>query len=261
MSVENAAQENTSRFGDRVDNYVKYRPSYPDEVINFLRKNFDLASSHIVVDIGSGTGISSEMFLKNGNRVIGIEPNTPMRERSLSLLKSYNRFEVIDGTAESTGLQDASADFVVAGQAFHWFDRDRAKAEFQRIVKGNGVVVLMWNERLVDTEFGQLYDQLIIDHAIDYITVDHRNIDPNTVAEFFSPNSCTMKSFANRQVFDFEGLKGRLTSSSYVPNEGQPGYAPMVEALKQLFQQYRQGDRITINYSTNVYVSKFEPAS
>ncbi|MEJ1241682.1 class I SAM-dependent methyltransferase [Chryseolinea sp. T2] len=248
--------ENTQRFGDRVDNYVRYRPHYPEAVLHYLHDSFGLAPSHTVIDIGSGTGISSEMFLKNGNHVIGIEPNEPMRTRSLSLLKDYSRFEAVDGTAEQTGLSDASADFIVAGQAFHWFDRDRAKNEFHRILKPNGVTVLMWNERLVDTEFARLYDQLIIDHAIDYVTVDHRNIEPAMIAAFFAPAKCTLKTFANSQTFDFEGLKGRLSSSSYVPNEGQPGYALMIEALKDLFNQYCKDDVITINYDTNVYVSR-----
>jgi len=250
------APENTKRFSDRVDNYVLYRPHYPIAVLEYLHDSYGLAPSHTVVDIGSGTGISSGMFLKYGNRVIGVEPNEPMRTRSEILLKEYNRFEAIDGSAEQTGLPDSSADFIVAGQAFHWFDRSKAKIEFQRILKPNGVIVLMWNERLVDTEFARLYDQLIIDHAIDYVTVDHRNIEPEMIAAFFAPAECTLKTFANSQTFDFEGLKGRLSSSSYVPNEGQTGYAPMIDALQELFSRYRDGDVITIHYDTNVYVSR-----
>ncbi|MGC3945024.1 MAG: class I SAM-dependent methyltransferase [Chryseolinea sp.] len=250
------ASQNTQRFGDRVDNYVRYRPHYPVDVLHYFRDSYGLLPSHTVVDIGSGTGISSEMFLKYGNVVIGVEPNEPMRTRSVLLLKDYSRFEAIDGTAENTGVPDASADFIVAGQAFHWFDRKKASKEFRRILKPNGVTVLMWNERLVDTEFAKLYDQLIIDHAIDYVTVDHRNIEPEMISAFFAPEKCTLKTFANSQTFDFEGLKGRLSSSSYVPNEGQSGYNEMIDALRDLFNRYREGDVITIQYDTNVYVSR-----
>jgi SAM-dependent methyltransferase len=252
----NASHENTSRFSDRVDNYVKYRPHYPEEIVGYLQNEFSLSPSHTVVDIGSGTGISSELFLRNGNRVIGVEPNAPMRERSVLLLKGYPRFEAVNGTAEETGLPDHSADFIVAGQAFHWFDRQPTIKEFKRISKPAATTVLMWNERLVSTEFASLYDQLIIDHATDYVTVDHRNIEKSAIDEFFAPNPVFLKVFANKQVFDFDGLKGRLISSSYVPNEGQAGYAPMIDALQQLFDRFQTNGQITIDYDTNVYVSK-----
>ena len=253
-----ASAENTSRFSDRVENYVKYRPHYPDEIVVYLQRDFGLSPSHTVVDIGSGTGISSELFLRHGNRVIGVEPNAPMRERSITQLKGYPRFEAVDGTAENTTLSDKSADFIIAGQAFHWFDRVRTKKEFRRILKPGGIAVLMWNERLVNTEFASLYDQLIVDHATDYVTVDHRNIEKASIDEFFAPDSVSLKVFANQQVFDFAGLKGRLTSSSYVPNEGQTGYAPMIDALQKLFDRFQKNNFITIDYDTNVYVSRVD---
>lgn len=248
----------TQRFSDRVNNYVKYRPGYPEAVIDFLRKDFALASSDTVVDIGAGTGISSEIFLKNGNRVIAIEPNAPMRNRGIELMAQYPLFEAFDGTAESTELRDRIADVIVAGQAFHWFDRDKARAEFIRILNDGGLVVLMWNERLADTEFERRYDQLIVDHSTDYVTVDHRNIDDDAISRFFYPSSCVLRIFDNQQVFDFEGLKGRLASSSYVPNEGQPGFDPMVDALRHLFDQYQENNTITIRYATKVYVGRLK---
>lgn len=248
----------TQRFSDRVNNYVKYRPGYPEEVIDFLRKEFALTSSDTVVDIGAGTGISSEMFLKNGNRVIAIEPNAPMRNRGVELMAKYPLFEAYDGTAESTQLRDRSADVIVAGQAFHWFDRVKARAEFVRILNEGGIVVLMWNERLADTDFEKRYDQLIVDHSTDYVTVDHRNIDHDAIGRFFHPAPYVLRIFDNQQVFDFEGFKGRLASSSYVPNEGQPGFESMIDALRQLFDQYQQNDTITIRYATKVYVGRLE---
>lgn len=249
---------NTARFSDRVDNYVKYRPDYPIAALQFLRNEFSLSPSHTVADIGSGTGISSALFLKNGNCVIGVEPNGPMRERSVEILKSYPLFSVIDGTAGRTGLPDASVDFIVAGQAFHWFDRDTAKKEFKRILRPHGVIVLMWNERLVEGAFATAYDQMIIDHAIDYVTVDHRNIDEISLAEFFAPARFTLRIFGNKQVFNFEGLRGRLSSSSYVPNEGQPGYEPMIADLRLLFDRYQEENLITIHYDTKVYAARVE---
>ena len=248
----------TSRFSDRVDNYVKYRPNYPNAVLQFLRDEFGLLPSHIVADIGSGTGISSELFLQNGNHTIGVEPNGPMRERSVQILEGYQSFRAIDGTAELTGLPDASVDFIVAGQAFHWFNRESAKEEFKRVLRPHGIIVLMWNERLVDGAFAMAYDQIIVDHATDYVTVDHRNIDDAALTKFFSPTPFTLRIFENKQVFDFEGLKGRLSSSSYVPNEGQPGYAPMIADLRILFDRFQEQNLITIHYATKVYAAKVD---
>jgi SAM-dependent methyltransferase len=179
-----------------------------------------------------------------------------MRERSLELLKGYPAFQTIDGTAERTTLPDASIDFIVAGQAFHWFDREKAKQEFHRILRPPGVIVLMWNERLVDDAFGKAYDQLIVNHATDYVTVDHRNIDDTLLADFFAPASYTLRIFENKQIFDFDGLKGRLSSSSYVPNESQRGYLQMVADLRLLFDQYQEKNLIAIHYATKIYIAK-----
>src|SRR4026208_981769 len=137
----------TKRFSKRVENYIQYRPKYPPAVFDFLRNELNLAPSSIIADVGSGTGISSEMFLRNGNTVFGIEPNSEMREAGERNLSQFASFKSIYGTAEATTLEDHSVDFVIAGQAFHWFDRARSRAEFFRILKKNGWVVLIWNDR------------------------------------------------------------------------------------------------------------------
>src|ERR1700737_2786303 len=111
----------TRRFSTRVANYARYRPSYPLAVIDLLRSDCGLTGDSMIVDVGSGTGILSELFLKNGNEVFGVEPNPEMRKTAEMLLKDYHRFRSIDGAAESTGLTANSMDFVTAGQAFHWF--------------------------------------------------------------------------------------------------------------------------------------------
>ena len=137
----------TQRFTSRVEHYVRYRPSYPRDLLDLLETRCGLSSASVVADVGSGTGILSELFLENGNRVIGIEPNKEMREAAERRLRRHPRFTSVAGTAEATTLDDASADFVAAGQAFHWFDPERARTEFSRILKPGGWVVLAWNLR------------------------------------------------------------------------------------------------------------------
>ncbi len=246
----------TTRFSDRVENYVKYRPGYPEAIVDHLERHYQLHPGLAVADIGAGTGISARLFLENGYAVTGIEPNKEMREAAVNYLRNFEKFIVVDGTAEQTNLPDKSMDMIVAAQAFHWFDKTAVKKEFKRILKPGGWVVLIWNERLAKSGFEKEYDELIITYSVDYVKVDHRNIRPADIEDFFNPEKCEWKVFPNYQRFDLEGLKGRLLSSSYAPGEGHSGHAPMLETLQALYNKYQQNNSILINYDTNVYVGK-----
>ncbi len=246
--------DSTKRFSNRVENYIKYRPGYPNDVIETLRSECGLTSDSIIADVGSGTGILTEMFLRNGNLVYGIEPNTEMREAAERLLKDYPQFRSVAAQAEETRLGAASVDFVTAGQAFHWFDRKKAGEEFTRILKPQGWVALIWNERVTkSTPFLVAYEQLLKDYSTDYEQVDHRRIDEVVIRDFFASPDFRLKQFKNLQVFDYEGVKGRLLSSSYAPEEGHPNYQPMIEELERIFQTYQDEGRIVFEYVTQMY--------
>ncbi|XZF14831.1 class I SAM-dependent methyltransferase [Chitinophagaceae bacterium MMS25-I14] len=249
--------DSTQRFSNRVADYVKYRPHYSDAVVDYLQHEFGLTERKTIADIGAGTGISSALFLKAGYKVIAVEPNKEMREKSVELLHVYPGFTAVDGTAENTGLDAGSIDAVVAGQAFHWFDAVVAKKEFERILKKEGMVVLLWNERLTGSDFEKEYDNLILQYGKDYVEVRHRNIDLQHIEAFFAPGTCTLKTFENSQDFDFEGLKGRLLSSSYMPVAGEKGYHELITDLQDLFHRYAAGGRIRIHYITKVYTGSF----
>ena len=244
--------DSTTRFSDRVEDYVKYRPHYPEAIIAYLAATYSFASSWDVADIGSGTGISTELFLRNGNRVFAVEPNAEMRGKAEAIFGGDAHFVSIDGTAEATGLAAGSVRLIVAGQAFHWFDAVKSRAEFVRILRPGGVVVLVWNERLADTPFEAAYDALIERHGKDYKTTNHRNIADLQIGEFYRPAAFVLKEFPNEQWFDYEGLKGRLLSSSYMPKSG-PGYGPLIEDLQRLFDSYQQAGRVRVGYTTRVY--------
>jgi SAM-dependent methyltransferase len=253
MSITN----NTTRFSNRVADYVKYRPHYPPGIVGYLQVEYGLSSDQVIADIGSGTGISSQLFLNAGYKVWGIEPNTEMRAESVALLGSYPGFKAINGTAEQTGLEQGSVDVIIAGQAFHWFDQEKAKAEFQRILKNKGIVVLIWNERKTASPFEQEYDRLIAHYGKDYVKVKHRNIDLPDIEAFFNPMPCCLQTFSNYQDFDFEGLKGRLLSSSYIPVAGEAGYHEMITHLEKLFLSHQENGSIRIHYTTKVYSGIF----
>ena len=188
----------TTRFSNRVEDYVKYRPGYPTEVINFLQEKYGITSDKLIADIGAGTGISTALFLHAGYKVIAIEPNKPMRDKAIDLLGSLPGFSAQNGTAEHTGLDTNSIDAIIAGQAFHWFDAEKAKTEFKRILKPSGLTVLIWNERKTSSIFEQDYDALIVRHATDYKQVDHRNIDTEHIARFFYPAPVRLQVFGQQ---------------------------------------------------------------
>lgn len=249
----------TSRFSDRVENYIKYRPSYPETVISYLETKFHIKKSMLAADIGSGTGISSELFLNKGFTVIGIEPNKEMREAAEKLLSKFDDFTSVNGTAESTGLDDGSIDIIIAGQAFHWFDHAKCKKEFKRILSPEGLVILMWNERAVNTnDFLKDYEALIKKYGTDYEKVKHTRIgseDDDAINEFFSPAKAEIFSVENFQYLDFEGFKGRLLSSSYIPQNGLES-EKMIKELKLLFDKYEVDGKVTLEYVTRVYTGR-----
>ena len=222
------------RFSSRVENYVKYRPNYPLEIIDFLTEQKLLSKKSIVADIGSGTGILSELFLKNGNKVYSVEPNPDMRKAAETLLEKYNDFISIGGSAEITGLKERSIDLITAGQAFHWFDVEKTKREFKKIIKQDGYVVLIWNNRKKSGDrFSGDYEKLILKYGTDYKEV--RKNEKN-VNEFYEYNK---KVFYNYQKLDYDGFKGRLLSTSYIPLKDNPNFTKMLENLRNLFSAHQ----------------------
>ncbi|MDB6006935.1 MAG: SAM-dependent methyltransferase [Prosthecobacter sp.] len=244
------------RFSDRVENYVRYRPSYPEEIIPLLEREASLTPQSVIADIGSGTGISAELFLRAGNAVHAVEPNREMREAAERLLVNYPNFHSINASAQATTLPNHSVDFIVAAQAFHWFNTPETRAEFSRILKPGGHVVLIWNERKLDsTPFLQAFEQLLLTFGTDYTAIRHENVNTAALDSFFSGAYAT-HSFANEQRFDFEGLKGRLLSSSYAPAAGQPRHDEMIAELRRIFDAYETSGQVCFEYDTRVHVGR-----
>ncbi len=257
-SIESAMANHLNRFSSRVENYVKYRPGYPPETLGILKQECALTEACLIADVGSGTGILSELFLRNGNKVFGIEPNAPMRLAGEQILSQFENFVSIDGAAEATTLQSQSVDFVTAAQAFHWFKRSEAQVEFMRILKPGGWVVLIWNERLVDsTPFLRGYEGLLLRYGTDYQEIRHENVEPE-IADFFSPLGFQLKSLANFQQFDFEALKGRVYSSSYAPEPEHPNFEPMLRGLGELFDTHADNGVVTFEYETKIYYGRLK---
>jgi len=248
--------KNTERFSDRVENYVKYRPGYPQEIVMYLNEKIDFNRDWVVADIGSGTGISAEMYLKNGNEVYAVEPNMEMREAADNLLCGYANYHSINGTSEATTIVDQSIDLIIAAQAFHWFDRHLFKRECSRIGRYGAYCLLIWNERKVESGFEKAYEELLLKYANDYQLVDHRNIRENDIEAFFAPNPVFSEILHNDQVFDYEGVRGRLLSSSYAPNVGEPNYEPMIAYLREIFDKHQKEGRVSFTYDCKLFLGQ-----
>jgi SAM-dependent methyltransferase len=248
----------TKRFSNRVDNYLKYRPRYPPEIIPMLNEECDLTPESLIADIGSGTGFLTELFLQNGNRVLAVEPNAEMRAAGEQMLAQYANFTSVEATAENTSLPDSSVDFVTAGQAFHWFNRAQARSEFARILKPNGWVVILWNgynpER---TPLLKGYHEVLLRYGTDYRDV-RREIEDTQSDKFFTPGAYKVARFSFQQSFDFEAFKGRTLSASYAPQVGELNYDPMLNQLREVFEANQTNGKVAFDYDTEVYYGRLQ---
>ena len=243
----------TLRFSSRVENYIRYRPGYPPQVLETLGAECGLTSNSVVADIACGTGIFTKMLLENSNTVFGVEPNREMREAAERLLASYPKFTSIAGTAESSNLPDYSVDFATAAQAAHWFDLAKARKEFMRILKPGGWAVLLWNERSTDTTpFLRAYEDLLLAYGTDYEQVRHEHTT-GKIGDFFLSSPFQSREFDMRQEFNYADLEGRLLSSSYAPMQGHSKYEPMLQELRRVFDQFKDNGRVGMDYRTKIF--------
>jgi SAM-dependent methyltransferase len=258
MDKKRVEFDSKKRFSSRVDNYIKFRPRYPHRIVSFLETENILKKDSkdlLLADIGSGTGILSELFLKNGYIVYGIEPNIEMRSAAEMLLKNYPNFHSIDGSAESSNMEDMSIDIITIGQAFHWFDQNKARREFLRILKPGGFVIIIWNRRKRSgSKFLEAYEDLLLKFGTDYKKISNIHID----FEGFYGTGKNFKTFKrkifdNHQYLDYPGLKGRLLSTSYTPLGDHPNYNNMITELERVFNENNQNEVVKFDYETEVY--------
>jgi ubiquinone/menaquinone biosynthesis C-methylase UbiE len=248
MPVKDATQ----RFSSRVENYVRYRPGYPREVVELLKKECGLTPDSLIADIAFGTGIFTRMLLDHGNCVFGVEPNAEMRRAGEQFLASYPRFTSVTGTAEATTLPDHSVDIVTAAQAAHWFDREKARRECVRILKPSGWLVLLWNDRRTDsTEFLRQYEHLLRTYGTDYEDVRQQGM--TLAIEGLFGQAFQTHAFEYKQTFDYAGIEGRLLSSSYIPQQDHPKYDPMLRELRRIFDGQQADGEVSFDYDTRVY--------
>ena len=247
----------TERFSDRADAYVRGRPSYPQAIVEQLQRVGALKRGQTVVDLGVGTGLSAEPFLRSGYTVIGVEPNEPMRMAGDQQLRDFARYRSVAGTAEATTLPDDSVDLIIAGQAFHWFDVPRAAIEARRILRPGGWGALIWNDReSTGSAFLAGYEALLRTHGIDYAKLLHRHVDEKAIAQFFAPAQTAVVTFDNPRDLEREDLLALAGSASYLPAPGDPRHVAMLLALNSLFDTLAKNVTVQMMYRTRMHYAQ-----
>ena len=244
----------TKRFSNRVDNYIKYRPGYPPQVLDYLQVAGGLTPASVIADIGAGTGIFTKNLLDAGFTVYAVEPNKPMLDAAVKSLSHYTNFIPVNSTAGATAIPAGIIDMVVCAQAFHWFNNEETRAEFKRILKPQAKAALIWNNRVTDaSDFSKAYNTLLLDNSVDYNKVNHANLDEIDFKAFFKNGAYQLKKIPNQQVFELEGLIGRAFSSSHVPAEDTVAGQRFLEMLKEVFNRYKLNSKVIFEYQTEIY--------
>jgi SAM-dependent methyltransferase len=243
----------TGRFTDRVADYVRHRPTYPQGAIDAVLEGLGGARGLAAADVGAGTGISSRLLARRGVRVTAIEPNEAMRRAGEA--EGTPGVEWRNGTAEATGMGDSAVDLVLCAQAFHWFEPGAALREFHRILKMEGRLAIMWNCRDRSDRFTAAYCRAIAEIGGES-RVETKEFDAGTVAQSGLFGPVRMSVFPNEQRLDMEGLIGRALSASYSPKSG-PGHERLLQSLRDLHGRCADGaGMVTLRYRTEVYLAE-----
>ncbi|HUA01816.1 MAG TPA: methyltransferase domain-containing protein [Candidatus Aquilonibacter sp.] len=247
----------TERFSGRVDAYRRFRAPYPREIIDLLKEHCGLTRESIVADIGAGTGMLAEPFLENGNRVLAVEPNPDMRAACEELLARYPRLTCVDGTAEETRLADRSVDFIAVGRALHWFDQDKCRPEFLRILQNNGWVVLASQGPLSRSDpVVQGFRTILKEHGLDFAQLRHRYDIEKASRSFFAGGELHEADFPSVEEMTYDDLEGFMLSLSVTPQPDHPGFPAMQQALRQYFATYESGGKLLMPMSCKVHFGR-----
>jgi sterol desaturase/sphingolipid hydroxylase (fatty acid hydroxylase superfamily)/SAM-dependent methyltransferase len=242
---------------ERARAYAKFRPKYPPRVAVFLKKEYGLTDGRTVVDIGSGTGLSSLLFLKAGCRVYGIEPDAAMRSVADTELADYDRFVNLRGDCRHVRLPDDIADFLVVAQALQWFDVEEARKECRRLLKDDGWCVLLWNQRpLRSSAFAKEYEHMLSELIPGYSNPTNPHRVDELVSSFLQGGHIQHREFENFHVLNFEGLLGRAMSSSYFPFPEEENYNALMQRLRELYEKYNENGHITFEYIVHLHIGK-----
>lgn len=244
----------TERFSGRVDAYRRFRSPYPREIIPLLAERCQLTRESVVADIGAGTGMLAEPFLENGNRVFAVEPNPDMRAACEELLERYPELVCVDGTAEETRLADRSVGFVTVGRALHWFDEERCRVEFARILRDDGWVVLANQGPYARSEpVVREFRGLLKEHGLEYARMRERYDVEKAARRFFGASGFQEAEFPGEEAMSYDELEGFMLSLSVTPQPDHAGFSAMQKALREYFARHESGGKLRMPMTCKVH--------
>lgn len=246
--------DNTQKFSGRAENYTKGRPGYPSALFDCLYTDYGFSDNSSIADIGSGTGKFSKYLLDKGSTVYCVEPNEDMRKAAENELGEYSNFISVNGTSDATALKDSTVDFVTAAQAFHWFDAEKFKAECKRILKPEGLTVLVWNTRDMSSEFNIKSYEIYRKYCPSFKGYHGGMKDDDKRISAFFKNDFRKIVFENPLAFTKEKFITRSLSASYSLKQGDDNYERYIAELKDLFDEYSENDIVTMKNNTTVYI-------
>lgn len=244
-----------NRFSVRADNYDKYRPGYPPELFSYLTAAAGLEPDDAIADIGAGTGIFTAELAKWKNPVFAVEPNPQMRHLAGERLAGFPNCSLIDGTAETTTLPGQRVKFITCAQAFHWFNPEECRKEFNRIAQPGAKAAIIWNRRNSESEFEQAYEQLIMRYSTDYPDMTQYKVKDQDMLQFFRPWTPDYQVFEHTDSLDFRQLQGRTFSYSFMPEETDEAAGRISLDLRKLFDDFQVNGHVNLSYRTRLFLS------
>lgn len=244
--------DNTKRFSGKGAVYAKARSGYAPALFAYLEQEAQVSPGAVFADIGAGTGIFSRQLLQAGYRVTAVEPNADMRCQAEQSLNGTAGYQSVEGTADHTGLEDESVDYVSAAQAFHWFDPVAFRRECRRILKPGGQVLLVYNTRDLQAPCTRALAEFWHTYSARFVGFSN-GMSEEKCRAFFDHKCCVFRA-ENSQTYDRDGYIARLLSSSHAPGPDQAEYADFLAAAGALFDRFQMDGRLTVPMYTVAYM-------
>jgi len=254
-------RDSVRRFSPRAAEYTRHRPAYPRELLDFLGGEGWVGMGTKVADVGAGTGIFTEQLIGKGCEVWAVEPNGAMLTLAQTRLQSRHQFHGVPADAEDIRIDDETVELVTAAQAFHWFDLEAARSEFDRILQPPGRVALIWNIRDPEASpFMEALEDLIAEYGVDYEAVYDQFDDyiDRLDAFFGDSSSYDHRTVDHTQTVDRQGLIGLVTSFSYMPRPNDDDFDAMIEELQTVFDDHADGGTVDVWYDTELYYGRLK---
>lgn len=242
----------TSIFSHKANYYAKYRWHYVPEAIDYIVKVSDLKKDAAIADIGSGTGILTELLLAKAKTVYAVEPNAEMRLKAEERLGEQFAFRSVDGKGESTTLPDQCVELITAAHSLHWMEPADAKREFRRILKPEGWLATVNNVNL-ENDFLEAWEEAMNECSFDFSPKEMR-------LKAFNPDdyfiAYEVMEFPFRLLHTLDSWIGASLSIAFAPSDFDAAFGEYLEAVSDVFHLFSKNEHVEIHGVTEARVGR-----